>query len=108
MKENLEKIDGEIVTNEEANATILHFAEPDKYEGKEYNEIDLSGLKDITAMDMIEAQRYMSDKGSFTVLPEMTLEYACFMAARKTGKDIGFFLGLSAKNAIKLKNKVDF
>ena len=39
-------------------------------------------------------------------VPEMTLEYACFIAARAAKQPIEFFRGLPPKDALKVKNRV--
>lgn len=39
-------------------------------------------------------------------MPEMTLEYACFIAARAAKQPIEFFRGLPPKDALKVKNRV--
>jgi hypothetical protein len=85
---------------------VVKFGKPYKFEGKEYTEVDLSGLEDLSAEDMISADKYLSKNGSFSVVPEMALEYACFIAAKCSGQPIEFYRQLPAKEAIKVKNKV--
>mgnify|MGYP001103222113 CR=1 FL=1 len=68
--------------------------------------VDLSGMDDLSAEDMIAADRYLTRSGSFSVMPEMTLEYACFIAARAAKQPIEFFRGLPPKDALKVKNRV--
>ena len=85
---------------------LLRFNKPYTFEGAEYTEVDLSGLEDITAADMIRAQRTMTGTGSVEIIPEMSIQYACIIAAAVSGKPIEFFSGLPAKEAIKLKNMV--
>ena len=75
-------------------------------EGKDYTEVDLSGMDDLSAEDMIAADRYLTRSGSFSVMPEMTLEYACFIATRAAKQPIEFFRGLPPKDALKVKNRV--
>lgn len=43
---------------------------------------------------------------SFTFLPEMSLEYACIIAAKATKLPVEFFKGLHPKEAVKVKNRV--
>lgn len=85
---------------------IVEFSRPYFFEGKEYKEIDLSGIDNLTAEDMIAADKFMSKSGSFSVMPEMTLEYACFISARATSLPIEFFRRLPPRDAVKVKNKV--
>lgn len=63
-------------------------------------------MDDLSAEDMIAADRYLTRSGSFSVMPEMTLEYACFIAARVAKRPIEFFKGLPPKDALKVKNRV--
>lgn len=104
IREVVEVLDGngEVIENE----NILKLNKTYKFEGKEYDEIDLSGLENLTASDMIKAQRVLERSGTFSVIPEMTLEYACIIAANATKQPVEFFNGLSPKDAIKVKNRV--
>ena len=88
-------------TPEEENDLVLRFAKP-----YTFTEVDLSGLENITAADMIATQKQMTKGGSVDMLPEMSLQYATIIAARITGKPIEFFTRLPAREAIKLKNIV--
>ena len=84
------------------NPYVLTFGKPYTFEEETVESIDLSGIEDITAADMIAAQK----GGAVEALPEMSLQYACVIAARVTKKPIEFFTGLPAREAIKLKNIV--
>lgn len=90
----------------EDSSFILRFAKPYTFEEERFTEIDLSGLENITAADMIATQKLMTKGGTVDMLPEMSVQYACIIAARITGKPIEFFTGLPAREAIKLKNMV--
>lgn len=85
---------------------IINFYKPYLYEGESYESIDLSGLEDVKAADMIEAQKVLSRSGELTSTPELSMNYACLIAHRVTGKPIEFFYNLPAKEAVKLKNLV--
>lgn len=100
--------DEKILTNaqEDESSTLVKFSKAYRFEGKDYTEVDLSGMDDLSAEDMIAADRYLTRSGSFSVMPEMTLEYACFIAARAAKHPIEFFKGLSPKDALKVKNRV--
>lgn len=91
-------------TNE--NTYLLKFKKPYEFEGETYKEIDLSGLENLTGRDMIAVNKLMEKKGGINLLPEMSLEYACEISARATRKPVEFFLGLSPKDSINLKNIV--
>ena len=95
-----------VPATQEADDLILKFAAPYTFEGKTIREVDLSGLADVTAQDMVAADKYMSRTGSVSAVPEMTVGYACFMASHVTPYPVEFFLRLKSKDAIKLKNIV--
>ena len=89
--------DGEVIENE---YTVV-FNKPYTFEGETYDKIDLSGLDNLTAADMIAANKILD-----TFLPEMSLEYACIIAAKATKLPVEFFKGLHPKEAVKVKNRV--
>nr|DAF27399.1 MAG TPA: tail assembly chaperone protein [Caudoviricetes sp.] len=101
LKNNVEVIDSEVI-----DMYTLSFKKPYLFEGQEYSLVNLSGLKDITARDMIEGQKHLAKSGEFTATPELSLEYICFIAARVSGLPIEFFKGLPARYALALKNKI--
>ena len=94
--------DGEVIENE---YTVV-FNKPYTFEGETYDKIDLSGLDNLTAADMIAANKILDRTGSFTFLPEMSLEYACIIAAKATKLPVEFFKGLHPKESVKVKNRV--
>lgn len=77
-----------------------------EFEGKKIKEIDLSKLDDLTAKDMIDANKVYQTNGGFSAMPEITLQYAIILAANATQLPIEFFEQLGAKDATKLKNRV--
>lgn len=93
---------GEVIENN----LIIELRKPYTFEGKTYDEIDLRGLETLTADDMIAASRVLDRSGSFSFLPEMTVEYACVISSRATKLPIEFFKGLHPKDAMKLKNRI--
>lgn len=95
----------EEVTAEE-NKYVIKFRKPFVFEDETYEEIDLSGMEDLSAKDMIQAQRIMEKSGSINVLPEMSLEYACIFAAKATKMPVEFFQALPPKEAVRVKNKI--
>jgi len=86
--------------------SYVRFSKPYPFEGKSYAGIDLGGMEQLSAKDMIEAEKYLSKKGIISPVPEMTMEYVGFIANRATGQPIEFFKGLPPKDAIKVKNAV--
>ncbi|TYS66372.1 phage tail assembly protein [Bacillus infantis] len=95
----------------EATATtndglVITFKKPYPFEGKEYTEVNLSQLEQLSGEDMIETDRIFQSEGNFAPVPEMTFAYACILAARASDKPIEFFKGLPLKESVKLKNMV--
>lgn len=94
---------------EEEVGMVIKFKKPYKFEGKEYTELDLSGLDDMQASDMIAVNKYMqrtSGSGIVDVMPEVSLEYACVLASKATKLPIEFFTSLPPREAMKVKNRV--
>lgn len=90
----------------EENSYKITFSKPYRFEGKDYTELDLSGLDNLTAEHMIAADKYMTRNGNFSVMPEMNLEYALYIASEATDLPIEFFKRLPPKDTIKVKNRV--
>lgn len=89
---------------------VLKFRKPYTYEGKEYTEVDLSGLEDATAKDLEAVGRILEKankgKGVNPATMEMTMGYAQLLANRVTGLPVEFFKGLPAKDAMALKTTI--
>lgn len=98
----------ETVETVEEETSVVTFAKPYKFEGKEYTEIDLAPLEDITGADMIRVNNLMkrTSGGGVEVMPEVTLDYAFHISAIATKMPVEFFAGLPAKECLKVKNKV--
>ena len=91
---------------QEDSSYLVVFWRPFVFEGKTYESVDLSGLEDLSAADMIAANKIMERGGTVNVLPEMSLEYACIISARATRMPVEFFRALPPKDALKVKNRV--
>ncbi len=91
---------------QEDSSYLVVFRRPFVFEGKTYESVDLSGLEDLSAADMIAANKIMERGGTVNVLPEMSLEYACIISARATRMPVEFFRALPPKDALKVKNRV--
>ncbi|MBQ9699489.1 MAG: phage tail assembly protein [Lachnospiraceae bacterium] len=98
----------EVTETVEEETSVVTFAKPYKFEGKEYTEIDLAPLEDITGTDMIKVNNLMkrTSGGGVEVMPEVTLDYAFHISAIATKMPVEFFSGLPAKECLKVKNKV--
>lgn len=94
------------VAEDQEESLILKFRKPYMFEGKEYTEVDLSAMEDMTAEDLCAMGKIMTKLGIVNPVAEMTVDYAIYMAARASGKPVEFFKGLPPKEGIKLKNMV--
>lgn len=92
----------------EPEGLILRFNRPYKFDGREYTEVDLSGLKDVTAGVLENVGKTVSKKnpGINPALMEMSMPFCNYLAQRVAGLPLEFFTGLPAKEAIKLKAMV--
>ena len=98
--------ENEKAENEEKSMVIV-LKKPYVFERVEYKEIDLSGMEDLQASDMIAVNKLMKrTSAGFDVMPEVSLEYACNIAAKATKKHIEYFLQLPPREAMRVKNKV--
>ena len=98
MAENTKKVQN--------NEKILKLSKTYNFEGNSIAEIDLSSLEDMTAEDMIAAQKILTANGSISVMPENSLEFALIIASRATGHPVEFFRTLTMRDSMKLKNRV--
>ena len=91
---------------EETNM-VIKFKKPYTFERKEYKEIDLSGMEDLTGADMIAINKIMQRTAAgIDVMPEVSAEYACHFAARAAKLPVEFFLNLPPRELMKVKNRV--
>lgn len=104
------------MTTEEKNITAEEKDEDDKlvfdlskeykFDGKTYKKVDLRGLENITADDMIKVNRRLSRGGNIDFMQEITLEYACVLAEFGSELPESFYRGLAPKDAMKLKSRI--
>lgn len=85
---------------------MLKFSQSYTFRDQSYAEIDLSGLEDMTAADMVAAEKYLIDEWIFTPEKEDTLEYIFFIASRFSGLPMQFFMQLKPKDAGRLKTMI--
>lgn len=77
-----------------------------KYDGKEITELDLSGLLDLNARDLVDIDREMTRRGFTGARTELTRQYAMLVAARCVKKPWDFCDRMSARDSIRLKEYV--
>lgn len=85
---------------------IIKFSKTYQFEGETIAEIDMTGLENLTANDLIKANKVLQASGVVSVMPETNLEYALIIAASATGRPVEFFKGLVPRDAMKVKNAV--
>ena len=91
----------------EENDMVIKFKKPYIFERKEYTELDLSGMEDMTGADMIAVNKIMQrSSAGIDVMPEVSVEYAFHFAARAAKLPVEFFTNLPPKESMKVKNRV--
>jgi hypothetical protein len=88
----------------EKNEYLVVFKKPYSFEGKEYKEVDLSGIEHLTTEDLTSADKIYTTQGNASAMSELTVGYACILAAQATSQPLEFFQGLPANEGIKIKN----
>ena len=84
----------------------ITFKNPYLFEGKEYKDIDLTGIESLTTKDLIDADKQFNASGQMAIMNEMTIGYACIVAAKGSNQPVEFFQNLPAAEGLKVKNKV--
>ena len=85
---------------------LIQLSQEYNFEGDKIRQIDLRGLENITANDMIKANKVLTNSGSISVMPEISLEYDLVLAASACGIPVEFFKQLKPRDAMKVKNRV--
>lgn len=70
---------------------IVKFDKPYKFEGKEYDSLDLSGMEKMTVQDLIDVQKSIGNEMVAMSVMEMSTAFAQEMAVKATGKPVEFF-----------------
>ncbi len=90
----------------EKNNLVIKLNMPVKFEGEQHDKIDLTGLNNIRAKDMIDINRRMTRSGNTDSTPELSLEYALNMANLATGMPLEFFEQLPPYAALAVRGRV--
>ena len=85
---------------------VMRLEKPCFFKGKEYREIDLSGIADMNSMQESAAENRMAREGFVVTETSFNYLYACAIASMATGLPEEFFTGLPICEAVKLKNAV--
>ena len=72
---------------------VITLKTPYQFEGREYSEIDLSGLEQLTVKDAVDAQRRLINAGeaAASLVCETTTAFSREIAAKASGLPIEFF-----------------
>lgn len=72
---------------------LVKFKTPYRFEGQDYEGLDLGGLEALTIQDAVDAQKQLFGEREIAaaMLCETTTAFAAQLAARATGKPIEFF-----------------
>lgn len=91
---------------EKDDQTVIKLSKKYTFEAKEYEEIDLSNLENMTASEMIKAENAAKRVNRAEALPELSMEYACNMAYYATKIPVEFFYMLNMSDARKVKTVI--
>ena len=69
----------------------VKFEKPYKFEGKEYTEIDLSGIEKMTVSDLIDIQKELMSEAASSFVMETTASFAQVMATKASGTPVELF-----------------
>ena len=69
----------------------VKFEKPYKFEGKEYTEIDLSGIEKMTVSDLIDIQKELMSEAASSFVMETTASFTQVMATKASGKPVELF-----------------
>lgn len=91
----------------EENKYLIKFEKPYTHEGKEYTELDLSGIEKLNGQMMSAIEKQFVTSGNVPVMMEFTIEYAFIVANHVCpGFSMEFFYGLPAPECWAIKNMV--
>lgn len=96
----------EVMGGEVEDFWIIPLKKPVRFEGETYDRIDLTGLNEIKAADMVAINRRMTRSGNVDATQELTLEYAMNMANLATGLPLEFFDQLPPYAAMAIRGRV--
>lgn len=96
----------EVLSGTVEDFMVIKLKTPIMFEGNRYDKIDLNGLENIKAADMVTINRRMTRTGNIDTSPEASLEFALNMANLATGIPLEFFEQLPPYAAIAVKGRV--
>lgn len=88
------------------NEYKIKFAKPYQFESKEYTEIDLSKIEDLSTRQLADATKQFSTSEYITPRPEADVNFCCIIAASVCSLPQQFFDDLPAKEGVKVRDVV--
>lgn len=106
MEEELYLDNGEEEDADEASLVVT-FEKPYTFEGKEYTEVDLSGLEDMNTKTWTKVMNTVRRSGEgIDPTPQLNPDYSMRMAAMASKLPVEFFELLPYKEGNKVHNRV--
>ena len=96
-----ENVEGTKTEETTDNEYLIKFSKPYTWEGKEYTELDLSGLEKLKIRDAVDAQKKLINDGeaAAAMICETSTAFAREIACKATGRPIEFFKLMPIKTA---------
>lgn len=91
---------------DQEESLVFKFRKPYLFEGREFTEVDLSGLENTTGADLSAVNKILSKSGTVSPVPEMSMDFSMHMAARVAKLPVEFFQRMPSREALRLKNVV--
>ncbi|MDO5391033.1 MAG: hypothetical protein Q4F24_08120 [Eubacteriales bacterium] len=85
---------------------IMKLHSPFHYAGEEIKELNLTGLYDLKAKDLVQIDDMVRRTGDDGSAPEMSKRYALLVTAKVMDKPFNFCYEMDARDAVRLKNVV--
>ena len=86
---------------------VMRLEKPYPFDGKEYKEIDLNGIADLSSMHDSAAENRMAREGFMVTETSFNYLYACVIASMAAKLPEDFFTGLPLYETVNLKNAVN-
>lgn len=97
----------EATENEVAETSlIVRFDKPFRFDKKEYTEVDLSGLENMTGNDMLEVERTLRLMGLTSALSDLSVMGIFTYAMMASGLPLEFFKDLPLREAKRVKTRI--
>lgn len=92
---------------DQAKDGVVVLDKPYSFKGETVSEIDLSGVEELTSIDVSKAENEVLKTGVYSVNMKNFFAYSCALATRASGKPMEFFTGLPLHEAVKVRGTVN-